>query len=135
MERDHCYCCGKPVGTAKEKKNRSKLSNTKLQGVLQVLSLLVAEVSSEVDLEKLKDGFGCRSCIDKLKHYAGKHHELKSNLCSAIPVLPKVPQPQQPTAQIDSPQPPTAAGAVHQEPSPAIHGFKAGSPAMTVCLI
>ena len=96
------------LGLRRRKKNRSKLSNTKLQGVLQVLSLLVAEVSSEIDLEKLKDGFGCRSCIDKLKHYAGKHHELKSNLCSAIPVLPKVPQPQQPTAQIDSPQPPTA---------------------------
>jgi hypothetical protein len=72
MEGDHCYCWGKPDGMAKEKKNRSKLGNPR------------CTLSSE----KLKDGFGCRNCIDKLKQYANK---VATNVSNAIPVLPKVP--------------------------------------------
>jgi hypothetical protein len=131
MEGDYCYCCGKPVGMAKERKNRSKLGSPKLQGVQQVLSQFVSEVSSEVDVEKLKDGFGCRNCIDKLKQYADKHREVASN---AIPVLPKVP-----AADLESPASlPTATTNVRgpsQQESPVVRiRSAAASPPVTVCV-
>jgi hypothetical protein len=81
-----CYLCG----TSKEdKKRRSRLSNPDLQGHLQRLASLINEVSSGVDTGKLQEGYGCKSCISSLDKYDQLHKKFCTNLCNAIPVLPK----------------------------------------------
>ena len=62
-----CYCCGKVLTTDSDKKYRCRLDNRIFQDVLDVLVSLVSELSGEVDVDKLKDGFGCRACIQNLK--------------------------------------------------------------------
>ena len=88
-------------------------------------SSIVSEVSREVDMEKLKDGFDSRNCIEKLKNFVDRHNDLKSKVCKAIPVLPKIPVPEASTPI--SRQRPTSA-----QTSPVIY-LDDGSPAMTVC--
>ena len=76
----NCYCCGKVLSTEKERRKRSRLDGRRLQGVLQALISIVSEVSREVDMEKLKDGFDSRNCIEKLKNFVDRHNGLKSKV-------------------------------------------------------
>ena len=119
----NCYCCGKVLSTEKERKKRSRFYGRRLQGVLQALISIVYEVSREVDVEKFKDGFGCKNCIEKLKNFVDRHNDLKSNVCKAIQALSKIPVPSRPISR----QRPTSA-----QTSPVIH-LDDGSLALTVC--
>ena len=45
---ENCYCCGKLLTSAEDKKRRSRLDNKKLEGVLHAFASLVEEVSGGV---------------------------------------------------------------------------------------
>ena len=81
-----CYCCGKVLTTDSDKKHGCRLDNRIFQDVLDVL---VSELSGEVDVDKLKDGFGCSACIQKLKKIVTAKKELRSWISRAMPILPK----------------------------------------------
>lgn len=125
MVVENCYCCGKDVSTGEPKKRRYRLDNVKVQDSLYALISLVTEVNG-VDVNKLKDGYGCRSCVDTLKSYDKLRKSLRSKLSHAIPLLPKAS-----TAGIDSPVPLPTSSRSSQE-TPVVHS-EATSPAMTVC--
>ena len=79
-----CYCCGKVLTTDSDKKYCCRLDNRIFQDVLDVLFSLVSELSGEVDVDKLKDGFGCRACIQKLKKFVTARR-----ISRAMSILPK----------------------------------------------
>ena len=110
-----CYCCGKVLTTDSDKKYRCRLDNRIFQDVLDVLVSLVSELSGEVDVDKLKDGFGCRACIQKLKKFVTAQKELRSRISRAMSILPKA-RPESGMSTLSTSHHRPRASAVQQSP-------------------
>ena len=78
LAMENCFCCGKSVASANEKKRKRPLSSPGISSALECLTALMSRFP-EVDCTT---GYICRSCSDRLQ-------TLTNNLQSALAILPK----------------------------------------------
>lgn len=84
----YCYCCGDNISIGEKKKRRRLLSTAGLEKSASILISMALDQRTNLDKEKMHNGYVCRSCCGILNKISNLYDQLSSKLETALPILP-----------------------------------------------